>query len=58
MNGRIFHWTLTIVFFLGLWAALTQLEGSLPECETEDSTHCYWDGQSSGNGLGQDIVSP
>jgi hypothetical protein len=29
----------------------------LPPCPTEDSTGCYWDGDSMGNGDGEDIVS-
>lgn len=30
---------------------------SLPACETEDSTGCYWDAQTMGNGRGQDVVT-
>lgn len=31
---------------------------TLPPCATEDSTHCYWDASTMGNGLGSDVVSP
>lgn len=30
----------------------------LPPCPTEDSTGCYWDAQTRGNGRGQDVVTP
>lgn len=32
--------------------------GALYPCATEDSTHCYWDGETMGNGTGQDVVTP
>lgn len=28
----------------------------LPPCATEDSTNCYWDAQTQGNGQGTDLV--
>jgi uncharacterized protein YcsI (UPF0317 family) len=31
---------------------------SLPPCLTEDSTGCYWDAETHGNGTGQDVVTP
>lgn len=31
---------------------------SLPPCVTEDSTGCYWDGETMGNGTGRDVVTP
>lgn len=30
----------------------------LPPCATEDSTGCYWDADTMGNGLGSDVVAP
>jgi hypothetical protein len=30
----------------------------LPPCPTEDSTGCYWDAQTMGNGRGRDEVTP
>lgn len=30
---------------------------SLPPCPTEDSTHCYWDADTMGNGQGRDVVN-
>jgi len=33
-------------------------EGTLPPCQTEDSTHCYWDASVQGNGLGHDFINP
>lgn len=32
--------------------------GTLPPCPTEDSTGCYWDADTMGNGLGHDVVTP
>jgi hypothetical protein len=32
--------------------------GYLPPCQTEDSSHCYWDASNSGNGNGNDLVNP
>lgn len=29
----------------------------LPPCETEDSTECFWDAQTMGNGVGQSFVA-
>ena len=29
----------------------------LPPCETEDSTGCYWDADTRGNGEGDDVVT-
>lgn len=34
------------------------LTPDLPPCATEDSTGCYWDADTMGNGLGEDVVSP
>ena len=31
-------------------------DDSLPPCKTEDSTHCYWDADTMGNGQGNDFV--
>ncbi len=31
--------------------------GTLPPCPTEDSTGCYWDAQTMGNGVGNDVVT-
>lgn len=31
---------------------------TLPPCATEDSTGCYWDADTMGNGLGSDVVAP
>lgn len=31
---------------------------SLPPCLTEDSTGCYWDADTQGNGDGRDVVTP
>ena len=33
-----------------------QQEHMLPPCASEDSTNCYWDAQTQGNGLGHDSV--
>lgn len=33
-------------------------DATLPPCPTEDSTGCYWDASESGNGLGNDVVTP
>jgi hypothetical protein len=30
----------------------------LPPCPTEDSVGCYWDGDTMGNGYGDDVVNP
>jgi hypothetical protein len=30
----------------------------LPPCPTEDSTGCYWDAETQGNGEGEDVVTP
>lgn len=30
----------------------------LPPCATEDSEGCYWDADTMGNGLGEDVVTP
>lgn len=30
---------------------------TLPACQTEDSTACYWDADTMGNGMGHDIVT-
>lgn len=35
---------------------LTLLLSLLPSCPTEDSTNCYWDAQSRGNGIGTSFV--
>lgn len=34
------------------------LTPSLPPCATEDSSQCYWDADTMGNGLGSDVVAP
>jgi hypothetical protein len=39
---------LTILFFIKLF---------FPECPTEDSTMCYWDASTKGNGIGQSFLS-
>lgn len=46
-----------------LSAALLVGAGSGPSsklgpCKSEDSTHCYWDAQTMGNGRGHDVVTP
>lgn len=30
----------------------------LPPCPTEDSSQCYWDADTQGNGLGSDVLNP
>lgn len=30
---------------------------ALPPCATEDSTGCYWDSDTMGNGIGNDVVT-
>ncbi|USH44460.1 membrane protein [Microbacterium phage Cassita] len=32
------------------------LTAALPACSTEDSTNCYWDATTHGNGLGQSFL--
>lgn len=32
-------------------------EDALPPCATEDSTGCYWDADTMGNGMGNDLVT-
>lgn len=29
----------------------------LPPCKTEDSTECFWDAQTMGNGTGQSFIA-
>ena len=31
---------------------------ALPPCATEDSSQCYWDADTMGNGQGEDVVTP
>lgn len=31
--------------------------GALYPCQSEDSTGCYWDGDTMGNGIGHDYVT-
>jgi hypothetical protein len=42
----------------GWFLALTDATAGLPPCATEDSSHCYWDADTRGNGLGHDVVNP
>lgn len=35
----------------------SQPVGMLPPCQSEDSTGCYWDGDTMGNGIGHDYVT-
>jgi hypothetical protein len=32
-------------------------QSTLPPCPTEDSTGCYWDADTMGNGRGHDVVT-
>jgi hypothetical protein len=58
---------LFVGFCLGVIAASTIIMGNmdsslnmgpatLPACATEDSTGCYWDADTRGNGLGVDVI--
>lgn len=40
---------------IGVWWSASD---ALPACQTEDSTHCYWDASEQGNGTGTDFVTP
>ena len=60
-------WTVTLLFLVGVVIGSGITFGimsahvnpaSLPPCLTEDSTGCYWDADTHGNGQGQDVVTP
>ncbi len=47
---------LAVSFHAG-WVAGQESDNRLPECKYEDSRHCYWDADTRGNGLGNDVVN-
>lgn len=38
--------------------ALIPAHVTLPPCPEEDSTGCYWDAETRGNGLGRSVINP
>lgn len=38
------------------FAALMMLITTLPPCQTEDSSNCYWNAQTMGNGNGSSFI--
>lgn len=59
---RALVWTpITLAAFatcsvLGVQATQDAPAYSLPACETEASSNCYWDAQTRGNGEGQSFI--
>jgi hypothetical protein len=47
---------LVIVAMLAWAAAIYDRTGGLAPCPTEDSTGCYWDADTMGNGRGNDVI--
>lgn len=48
---------LIIIVTMSLALAPSGGSESLPPCEYEDSTSCYWDADTMGNGRGNDVVN-
>lgn len=46
-----------IVVIVALSLTLGPAGDSLPPCKSEDGTHCYWDADTMGNGIGHDVVN-
>lgn len=38
------------------FAALMMLLAYVPPCQTEDSSNCYWNAQTMGNGNGRSFI--
>lgn len=45
-----------LLLVIGAMISRPNPDALLP-CTSEDSTHCYWDAQTQGNGHGHDFVS-
>lgn len=50
--------SLAVGMILGTAVRYAIQDATLPPCPTEDSTACYWDADTQGNGLGADVVTP
>jgi hypothetical protein len=48
---------LAVASTLVTFAPPQRLSVLVPACPTEDSTNCYWDADSRGNGVGQDFMT-
>lgn len=46
-----------MVAIVALSLAFAPSSDSLPPCKSEDSTSCYWDADTMGNGYGHDVVN-
>lgn len=53
----VFAAMLALGFTLQATGHADQPNKPLPACEFEDSTGCYWDADTMGNGHGQDVVN-
>jgi uncharacterized protein YfaQ (DUF2300 family) len=55
----VFIWLIAaFVWGMVFMTWLQQNAEYLPPCKTEDSSHCYWDAETQGNGQGNDVVNP
>lgn len=49
--------SLSVLVFVVIGHVSPNAEGPLPPCPTEDSTGCYWDADTMGNGEGEDSIT-
>jgi hypothetical protein len=57
IGGTMVGFVIGCAITFGIMAPALTVPG-LPPCVTEDSTGCYWDAETQGNGTGHDVVTP